>query len=106
MPEDQILAIIGSIEVDLIWMLIKVSIAFLIFILLKSMLEGIASYIMFRANKHVAIGRRVTVSGIEGTISNLGFTSIEIKTEDGIHTIPVTRWKWKDWTFHVDRNNT
>jgi small-conductance mechanosensitive channel len=96
--ETQILQIINGMQPILWVMLFKLAIAFVIFLLLKNILESITSYVLFLMNKRLSIGVKVKIKSEEGIIINYDIRWIFIKTTDGSEIIiPMKRWQYYDW---------
>ena len=95
---DTVLEMVSAIQPELYWVFLKLGVAAIIVIILKKIFENVASYYMFRWNKHLGSGVRVNVGGKEGVIENYDRSSIYVKIEGGdTLIIPISRWRVQTW---------
>ncbi|MCK5017245.1 MAG: mechanosensitive ion channel [Candidatus Peribacteraceae bacterium] len=87
---DMLFGILNANLLKIILHFIIVGVAFLI---LKNIMEGVASYIMFRLDNSICMGTKVQIGGFEGIVTHGNIFFISIKTEDGIAHIPTSSWK-------------
>lgn len=96
--EQQVLAILSTIQPHLYWMLLKFVIAAIIILLLKNFISSVAAYTQFRMNKYLGIGVKIHIQGQIGTIANYSLRWIFIKFDDGkTLIIPMKKWQNYDW---------
>ena len=90
--EEALLAIVNSIELNLIVVLIKVIIVAGLSMIIYNVLTSWTKYVIFRFNKHISIGAEVRYQGEMYMISGMNAFFITIEDSDGIVQIPVIRW--------------
>lgn len=94
--------ILDKIDITIYYIILKVAIAYFVFIMLKTFIENITSYFLFRGNPYVSIGRKVIVDGIEGIISKISVGYITISNDKLEYIIRINRWRYSRWLFLKD----
>ena len=62
-------------------------------ILLKSIVSGMASYILFLFDKFLSIGVEIEIYGKRGKIVKYSWFAVVIETEDGYFRVPMRIWR-------------
>lgn len=96
--EEQIIKILTHLEPEL-WLLFgKIFLVVLMILILKSLMDNLVSYIMFRLNKYLGIGVRVKVNGCYGVVKDVDLRFIHVICDEGHRLlIPITQWKTYHW---------
>lgn len=100
----QILELFELVNVEVWKIVLQVAIAYFIVIFLQRLAENYIEFLLFRGNARLGIGVRVKINGKKGTITayNRKFIFVDIDAngdkEDAIMIIPVSRWRYFEWT--------
>jgi len=89
---EALLAIVNSIELNLIVVLFKVVIVAGISMIIYNLLTAWTKYVIFRFNKYISIGAEVKYNGDKYIITGMNSFFITLEDNEGIVQIPVIRW--------------
>ncbi|MCK5021281.1 MAG: mechanosensitive ion channel [Candidatus Peribacteraceae bacterium] len=76
-----------------------------VLMLIKNLIEGVSSYIMFRLDNSICMGTRVQIGGYEGIVTKGNIFFISIKTEDGIAHVPTATWRKQGYKVFCNGGN-
>lgn len=97
--DTQITQLFSYIDVNLFHFLFRIFVGFLFFSMLRELTKSIISYISFKSNKFVSIGRRVEVDSFKGQITDIGLLVIVIKNHEKVYLVQTKRWEFSNWQF-------
>jgi len=90
---EEILQVLYQIDDKMVLVGIKLLAGAVVILLIKSITESIAGYIMFRIDRNVGIGTPVEVYGKKGRIRETSWFEITIETDCGFIRIPPKNWR-------------
>jgi hypothetical protein len=99
MPIANIEMIFSYIDTKLFYILFQIITSIFIISLIREMMNIFISFLMFKSNKYVCIGRKVIVNGFKGYITHIGFQFIIVRNEKKTYLIQTTRWRYEKWEF-------
>jgi len=102
MSEKVILDVLNQIEGRLLWLILKLILAGIILLVIKSFIESMVAYILLTSNKHLGIGVPIKVRGVEGKIVRYGWRMIFVETVEGEEIILTKKWQNEKWTLLND----
>lgn len=95
MTEETLLSILNLIELDLIWMLVKVLLVLFLALGIKNVIQHAVLYIKILVSDRFARNQLIEYNGFCGIISKISFRGITITNKNGDELfIPLDRWKY------------
>ena len=86
--------LMNTLNSELFWIGFKLMVGAVIVLLLKDMIQGTVSYILFRLDPYVGLGTPVELYGDTiGRICDASMFTIVIETEKGYIRLPTRRWR-------------
>lgn len=101
--EKEVLRILNSAELDVYWTMFKIFIGLVIIFVIKNQVSKISGYLIIRSNKHMSIGRKVSVDNFTGIIVDIALSGIFIRNECQLYIIPCDQATSKKWIFWVEQ---
>ena len=93
--EKQILEIVGQVQTEAFWLLLKLIGVGIILLIIKSYIEKTVTYLLFRWDKDMGVGVKIFARGQEGIIKDFNLSCIYIECNDRIIIIRTRRWLYE-----------
>ena len=106
MSTQQINQLLSLIDSKILILSFKFILVLFIVLLFRSIAESLFSYLDFRSNQFVCIGRKVEVNGFEGVIVSITPRFIIIKSKDRTLLLITSRWRDYTWKFHMNGDDS
>lgn len=109
-PNKEVIDIVNTImahfEINVMWTLVRASIAIMIVMMFYNMYKTIVAYVSFRANNDLGKNVKLIVNGREGFITNYTIRFIYIRMQDTHNEmiIPMRTWEDHDWIIVKNGN--
>ena len=86
--------LMSTLNSELFWIGFKLMVGAVIVLLIKDMIQGTVSYILFRLDPYVGLGTPVELYGdTVGRICDASVFTIVIETKKGFIRLPTNRWR-------------
>lgn len=99
MSPDQLNEMFSYVDANIFYFFIKILIGLLVVSLIRELIKNIVSYISFKTNVYVCVGRKVIVNGFNGNIVKIGLNFIVIKNTEKTYLVQTSRWQFAKWEF-------
>lgn len=99
MNTSEIVNWVNTFDMSILSILFKLGLIYFIVVTLKTLIENILNYLLFRLDPKIAIGINVKVNDFQGYISKVTIHQIVIENETHIYVIRMSIWRRQSWIF-------
>ena len=103
--DKQIYDLFTLIDKELFYIILKILIAVIFIILVKTIAEHTVGYILYILDKHICVGSPIEIYNKKGRIKEVSLFTITIETECGFIRVPTKYWRISQVIILKDKMN-